>query len=412
MNDLYIIANFGEIFLKGGNIRDFEKRLFRNLKEQLEGGSGGAAATSKNFFEKVKFERKSGGSFWIKISSDLSEEEILKIEKIIAHTPGFANFYRAYFTESTLEKISELAVKLSKKELENKKIRDFGIFAERIEKNVDFSSKDVGMKVGSAVWKGLDADENKISVNLTNPDLAINIKIRNEKTFLFLEKQAGVGGLPVGSSGKAIAMFSGGIDSPVAAYLAMKRGLEITAIHFHSVPQTSPESIEKVKTLVNELKKYQKNIKLILVPILDIQKEIAKNCDEKLRLVLLRRMFLKVAQEINYREKIKAKAFITGDSLGQVASQTLENMIVTGEAVKNALLYRPLIAFDKIEIMDLARKIETYNISILPHDDSCSLFTPKKPETKANLSYTLSEEEKIDLEKLIPEVLEKIEVVG
>jgi len=258
----------------------------------------------------------------------------------------------------------------------------------------------------------LDADENKISVNLTNPDLAINIKIRNEKTFLFLEKQAGVGGLPVGSSGKAIAMFSGGIDSPVAAYLAMKRGLEITAIHFHSVPQTSPESIEKVKTLVNELRKYQKNIKLILVPILDIQKEIAKNCDEKLRLVLLRRMFLKVAQEINYREKIKAKAFITGDSLGQVASQTLENMIVTGEAVKNALLYRPLIAFDKIEIMDLARKIETYNISILPHDDSCSLFTPKKPETKANLSYTLSEEEKIDLEKLIPEVLEKIEVVG
>lgn len=400
MKELYIIANFGEIFLKGKNIRDFEKRLFINLKENLG-----------DFFEKVNFDRKSGGSFWIKLSSELLENEIKEIEKIVSNTPGFVNFYRAYFVESTLEKISELAVSLAKKELENKKIKDFGIFAERIDKGLDFSSKEVGIKVGSAVWKGIDADKNNISVNLTNPDLAINIKIRKEKTFVFLEKQKAVGGLPVGSSGKAIAMFSGGIDSPVAAYLAMKRGLEITAIHFHSVPQTSPESIEKVKSLVNELKKYQKNIKLILVPILDIQQEIAKNCDEKLRLVLLRRMFLKIAQEINYREKIKAKAFVTGDSLGQVASQTLENMTVTGQAVENALLYRPLIAFDKIEIMDLARKIGTYEISILPHDDSCSLFTPKNPETKANLNYTLSEEKKIGLEELILKVLEKIEVV-
>ena len=249
------------------------------------------------------------------------------------------------------------------------------------------------------------------AVNLSKPDFKINIKIRKEKSFIFTEVFQAIGGLPVGSSGKAIAMFSGGIDSPVAAFFGMKRGLEITAIHFHSVPKTSPKSIDKVKSLVQELKKYQKNIKLILVPILDIQQEIAKNCDSKLRLVLLRRAFLKIAQEINQREKIGAKTFITGDSLGQVASQTVENMIATGEAVQNALLFRPLIAFDKTEIITQAKKIDTYEISILPHDDSCSMFTPKNPETKANLNYTLSEEAKINLEKLIPEVLEKIEII-
>ncbi len=394
MNEKYLIANFGEIFLKGKNIRDFEKKLFENYKENLG-----------EFFEKMTFERKSGGSFWIKLDEKFKEEEIKKILEITKTTPGFATFYLAYFTESTIEALSKLAKEITKKELEKREIKNFGIFAERLEKGLDFSSKEVGQKVGSAVWDLIP------SVNLSNSELKINIKIRKEKSFIFTEVQRAVGGLPVGSSGKAIAMFSGGIDSPVAAFLAMKRGLEITAIHFHSVPQTSPESIEKVKSLVNKLKKYQKNIKLILVPILDIQKEIAKNCDEKLRLVLLRRMFLKVAQEINFREKIKAKAYITGDSLGQVASQTLENMIVTGEAIKDGLLYRPLIAFDKTKIIELGKKIGTYEISILPHDDSCSLFTPKRPETKANINYTLSEEEKINLEKLIPEVLEKIEII-
>ncbi len=416
MDEIYIVANFGEIFLKGKNIRDFERRLFRNLKESLEGGDGGgeaAAISQKNFFERVEFKRKSGGSFWIKLDKDLTEEEIQEIERRIFNTIGFATFYRAYFVESDLEKISALAVSLAEKEVEKRSggeaaapIQTFGIFAERLDKGFEFSSKEVGQKVGSAVWEKIQK-----KVDLSNPDLKINIKIRKEKSFIFLEKKEALGGLPVGSSGKAIAMFSGGIDSPVAAFFGMRRGLEITAIHFHSVPQTSPESIEKVKKLVNELKKYQKNIKLILVPILEIQEEIAKNCDPKLRLVLLRRIFLKIAEKINEQEKIGAKAYITGDSLGQVASQTLENMYVTEKAI-DGMIFRPLVSFDKTEIMNLAKKIGTYDISILPHDDSCSLFTPKNPETRANLNYTESEEVKVDLEKLIPEVLEKIEIIS
>lgn len=412
MNEIYIVANFGEIFLKGKNIRDFEKRLFNNLKESLEGRSGGEAAAQENFFERVEFTRKSGGSFWIKLNQDLKEEEIQEIENRIFRTIGFANFYRAYFTESNIEALSKLAVELAEREVERRSggeaaapINSFGIFAERLDKGLDFSSKEVGIKVGSDVWEKIQK-----KVNLTNPDLRINIKIRKEKSFIFLEKKEALGGLPVGSSGKAIAMFSGGIDSPVAAFFGMRRGLEITAIHFHSVPQTSPESIEKVKTLVNELKKYQKNIKLILVPILEIQQEIANKCDSKLRLVLLRRIFLKIAEKINEQEKIKARTYITGDSLGQVASQTLENMYVTEKAI-DAMIFRPLVAFDKTTIMDIARKIGTYEISILPHDDSCALFTPKNPETKANLNYTESEERKIDLEKLIPKVLENIEIL-
>jgi thiamine biosynthesis protein ThiI len=215
-----------------------------------------------------------------------------------------------------------------------------------------------------------------------------------------------VGGLPIGSSGEAIALFSGGIDSPVAAFLAMKRGLKITAVHFHSVPQTSKESIEKVKDLIKELSKFQSKIKLYLIPIIPIQKNIVKNCDRKLSIVLQRRMFFKMAEKVSKIEKEKfgknIQAFITGDSLGQVASQTLENMTTVSEVLdgKNKIIFRPLLTYDKREIMDLARKIRTLKISEKPHEDACSLFVPDKPETKANLEYTKKEEEKINQEIL------------
>jgi thiamine biosynthesis protein ThiI len=252
-------------------------------------------------------------------------------------------------------------------------------------------------------------------VNLDNPDLKINIKIKQNNSFIFLEKKQAVGGLPIGSGGEAIALFSGGIDSPVAAFLAMKRGLKITAVHFHSVPQTSEESIEKVKDLIKELSKFQKKIKLYLIPIIPVQKNIVKNCDRKLSIVLQRRMFFKIAKKISEIEKEKfgknIQAFITGDSLGQVASQTLENMATVSEVLdgKNKIIFRPLLTYDKREIMDLARKIGTLEISEKPHEDACSLFVPEKPETKANLEYTKKEEEKIDL-KILDEIIEKKEI--
>jgi thiamine biosynthesis protein ThiI len=228
---------------------------------------------------------------------------------------------------------------------------------------------------------------------------------------MFLDKKQAVGGLPIGSTGNAIALFSGGIDSPVAAYLAMKRGLRVTAVHFHSVPKTSPESIEKVKDLLKELSKFQKEIKLILIPIIPIQQDIVKNCDRKLSVVLQRRMYFKIAEKVSKNEGKNIQAFITGDSLGQVASQTLENMATVSEVLdgKNKVIFRPLLTYDKKEIMDLARRIGTLEISEKPHEDSCSLFVPKNPETKADLVYTKKEENKIDL-KIIDDIISQKEV--
>lgn len=248
-------------------------------------------------------------------------------------------------------------------------------------------------------------------MNLDNPDLKINIKIKKENSFIFLEKKQAVGGLPIGTSGKAMALFSGGIDSPVSAFLAMKRGLEITALHFHSVPKTRPESIEKVKDLVKELSKFQKNIKLYLIPIIPVQKNIVQNCDRKLSVVLQRRMYLRIAEKISNLEIKNIQAFITGDSLGQVASQTLENITTVSQVFdgKNKIIFRPLLTFDKKEIVDLARNIGTLEISEKPHEDSCSLFVPKNPETRADLEYTRKEEKKIDL-NILDEVIKDREV--
>lgn len=401
--NLYIVGNFGEIFLKGGNIRFFEEKLLSNFLEKVG-----------ELKKKIKFEKKSGGAFFMKLDEKISEEEILEIENIVKNTPGFATYYRAFFCKTDLEEIKKTAIFVVEN-FAKKNIKTFGIATDKTDSGVKIKSRDVNVEVGSAVWEFFKNNGEEKKVNLDNPDLKINIKIKQNNSFIFLEKKQAVGGLPISSSGEAIALFSGGIDSPVAAFLAMKRGLKITAVHFHSVPQTNEESIEKVKDLVRELGKFQKKIKLYLIPIIPVQKNIVKNCDRKLSIVLQRRMFFKIAEKISSIEKEKSgkniQAFITGDSLGQVASQTLENMVTVSEVLdgENKIIFRPLITFDKREIMDLARKIGTLEISEKPHEDACSLFVPEKPETKSNLEYTKKEEKKIDL-KILEEVIEKKEI--
>ena len=397
MENVYIVANFGEIFLKGKNISFFEKKLLKNLEMNLGG-----------FLSKVKFEKKAGGSFYIKLGSDLKEEEILEIEEIIKNTSGFVSFYRAYFTKSNLEDLKKLASDLTKEEYKkNSQIKTFAVSSARIDKEADFGSKEANIKVGSAVWEILEKEGVDVSVNLNNPDLKINIKIKKDISFIYTKKQRAIGGFPVGSMGKAVVFFSGGIDSPVAGFLAQKRGLEIIAVHFHSFPKTDRKSIEKVKDLVQVLTKYQKNIKLYLIPIIPVQQDIVENTERKLAIVLQRRAFMKIGQKVAKKEGIKA--FVTGDSLGQVASQTLENLSVVSEASENIIL-RPLIGFDKIEIIEIARKIGTLEISQLPHEDACSLFVPDSPETKAILSFTKGQEEKLDV-SLLEEVYNNAEIL-
>jgi len=215
-----------------------------------------------------------------------------------------------------------------------------------------------------------------------------------------------LGGLPVGVSGKAISLLSGGIDSPVASFLAMKRGLNLIFLHFHALPYTDKASVEKVKKIVEILKKFQSKLKLYLIPFAKIQKEILLKTPSSLRVIFYRRMMLRIAEKIAEKEKVKA--IITGENLGQVASQTLENLKVIEKATK-LLVLRPLIGEDKLEIIEKAKKIGTYDISILPHQDCCSRFVPEHPETKANLEIVEKAERKLKVEDLIKKALTNLE---
>ncbi len=390
MTSKVLIINFEEIYLKGKNQKVFIKQLVRNLKRKLA-----------PYKEYLAFSRAHGGSYFIEIIQEIPDETLEKIVYTVKNTPGITGFYVADTSGITMEEITEKTLEHVARYTAD--FDSFAVISKRINKSVPFNSMEVGRHVGSAI----NVAFNK-KVDLTNPDFKLRIKVRGKYAIIYSKIIQGVGGLPVGTSGKAIAMLSGGIDSPVSTFMAMNRGLHITAAHFHSVPKTSPQSIEKVKMLTKKLTDYQGQIKLLLIPVLEIQEAIATRTDSRLRLILLRRIMLKVANVLAEQER--AKAIITGDSLGQVASQTLENMKATEDAT-DLLVIRPLVALDKKTIINIAEEIGTFDISILPHDDACSMFTPKSPETKANLKYVLEQCAKLDVENLVNNALEKMEEV-
>ncbi len=382
--------------MKGKNIHIFEKKLLDNFLIKIP----------SQIKDKIQIKKKRGGSIFIYLK-DINKKEKENLKIIAGNTPGFSTYFFAYFLPTELGKIQEASILLAK-EFNNSKIRTFGIKTEKIEKGVELKTQTINQEVGSTVYKFLKKENGKIDVNLDNPDLRVCIKVNKKETFLWIKKFNGAGGLPVGSTGRAISFLSGGIDSPVASFLALKRGLELVAVHFHSVPQTSQKSIEKVKKLLKEISKFQGNIKLYLIPIIDIQKDIVENAKREYSIILQRRLFFKIGEKISKIEK--TKAFVTGDSLGQVASQTLENLTNVSLVTKQ-FIYRPLIALDKIEIMNIARKINTLKISEEPHEDACSLFTPKKPVTKSLLSIIKNEEEKTD-SNLLDEAIKKAKIIN
>ena len=243
-------------------------------------------------------------------------------------------------------------------------------------------------------------------VNLKNPDANLFIEIVQDYSFLYLDKIKGRGGLPVGVGGKGLVLISGGIDSPVAAFLAMKRGIKISLIHFHSFPYTDQESIEKVKRIVKILNNFQFRLKLYLCPFADIQNEILLNVPAKLRVILYKRMMLKIAEKVAEKEKIET--FITGENVGQVASQTIENIKVI-QSASDKLILRPLICQDKEEIIDKAKDIGTFDISILPHQDCCTRFVPRHPATKARLKDVEIAEQKLNIKELVEKSIQDME---
>ncbi len=370
------VCHYGEVALKGKNRRFFEKRLVFNIKEVFPG---------------AKISNPRGRIVLIGEEEGMDE----KLRKI----PGIEYFFIANVVPSSLEKIKERTVSL----MEKADFENFRITVKRADKSFPVSSQDLSVILGEEVRKKTGK-----KVDLKSPDKNCFLEITLKETYIYFEKIKGVGGLPVGTGGKAVSLLSGGIDSPVASFRMIKRGMKNVFLHFHAYPATSKQSIDKTKRIVKTLSSFQGKSTLYLVPFNEIQKEIMIGTSEKMRVLLYRRFMMRIGEEIAKKEK--AKAIVTGESLGQVASQTVENLTVT-EEVLSIPVFRPLIGHNKEEIVSEAKEIETYNISILPEEDCCVRFLPKSPETKGKIADAKKEEENLEVERITREALEKTEKV-
>ena len=379
----HILCHYSEIGLKGKNRRYFENKLKDNLSYSLRSACSGCVESVKRLYGRILI-----------CLSEKGQKSLNEIEETLTNVFGAAYFALAIETELDLDKIKKSALEVLSKE----KFTTFRITARRSNQQFLYSAQKINEEVGAAVVENLGK-----KVNLSEPEMTCFIDILQDAAYLYLEKIQGPGGLPVGVSGKVVSLISGGIDSPVAAYYLLKRGAQVIFLHFHSVPYTNRASIEKVREVVRVLNKFQMKGKLILAELAPIQREIMTATDQKFRVILYRRFMFRIAEAI--AKKVRATAIITGESLGQVASQTLENMGVIEEVTKLPVL-RPLVGMDKQEIINRAITIGTYDISIQPEQDCCSLFVPKHPATKASLEAVLLNEKNLNIKELVKNSLE------
>lgn len=379
-----IIIRYAEIHLKGKNRGFFEKLLVENIELALS-----------KFKAKLKH---ISGRYIVYNFQNKDEKSILNVLEKIS---GIFSFSPAIEFSSTYENIAQYA-----KELSKNLTGTFKVETNRADKTFPLNSMLVSKQIGEECLK----NNPKLKVDVIKPDNIINIDIReNGSSYIFTKTQLGMGGMPVGSSGNGLLLLSGGIDSPVAGYLMAKRGVKLSALHFHSFPYTSPQAKEKVIELAKKLTDYSGNINLHIISVTKIQQEIHKKCKADYMITLLRRFMFRIAEKIakdnNY------KMIITGENLGQVASQTIESMTVVENVIENTVIARPLIAFDKVEIIDLSKKINTYDISIQPYEDCCTVFLPRNPVTRPKLEHVLREEVKLDVELLIEEAMNTAEII-
>lgn len=378
-----ILLRFGELYLKGNNRRIFENILIKNIDYALQD-------------EEYKF-HETFGRYIISNYNEAREEQIVeKLKKVF----GLYSLSLADEVDATLDAIDEKVKAL------NCSGKTFKVFVKRADKSFPMSSMDLAKELGGEVLKN-NPDS---SVDLYNPQVEIHIDIRlNKKAYIFSETIKCQGGLPLGSSGKGLLLLSGGIDSPVSGYLIAKRGLKIDALHFHSYPYTSLEAKEKVIELAKELKSYVGGFNLHIVSFTKVQEAIHMNCTPEYMITIMRRIMMRVAEEICKQNSLGA--IVTGESLGQVASQTMQSMTVTGNVVKSLPIFRPCIAMDKEEIMKIAEEIGTYKTSILPYEDCCTVFLPKNPVIKPTIEKAEKEEGYLNIDELVRECLQTEEII-
>lgn len=377
-----VLIHYSEIGLKGANRKTFERQLAKNINRTLKGVLD---TPLKQIY----------GRFVIPLPDEFRWEPIQnRLSKVI----GLAHYSLAVVLPQNMETICQVAAEV----MERMDFQSFRVTVRRIQKKFPMNSDKIAAEVGAAIQKVTGK-----RVDLKNPEATCFVDIVEDMALLYTVKYPGIRGLPVGSSEQAVSLLSSGIDSPVASWKIMTRGVHLTFVHFHSAPYTSPASINNTKRLVEVLTQYQLTSRLYCIPFLEVQQHIMMNASPAYRVVLYRRSMLRMAQQI--ATQLKVPALVTGESIGQVASQTLTNIRVISEVAELPIL-RPLSGSEKEEIIRLAREIGTYDISIEPYEDCCSLFVPQHPVTKANLDSVHQMEEKMELLPLEKKAVESAEV--
>lgn len=383
--DKVIVIRFGEIYLKGKNRNYFEKQLVKNIKYKLF-----------KFDCKFTFGRS---RYLVENYNQQDEESIINSLKTVF---GIHSLSVARLISSEYSKILDIA-----KEISSDK-GSFRVNANRADKSYPLTSVQLAAKLGGDLLLAIP----KLTVDLHKPDFVINVDVREGNiAFVYSDKVMGAGGMPVGCAGQGLLLLSGGIDSPVAGFMMAKRGMCLDALHFHSYPYTSDLAKEKVIELAKIMQTYCGKIKLYCVSATKIQEEIHKNCDESYMITILRRFMMLIAEKVALLKK--CGCIVNGESLGQVASQTLESITLTNSMVKDLPVFRPLIGMDKQEIIDISERIGTYSTSILPYEDCCTVFLPENPATRPSLCKVLLEEQKIkNYNELIEEAIANLEIIN
>lgn len=378
MRKLVLIKYAPEIFLKGLNRNKFEKKLRNNIESVLEG---------------LEYEFINDMNRWFLYGPDI-EEIINRASKV------FGVFEVCIVTEvdADLEAINKQA----EIEMKESSFDTFKVETNRANKKFEMNSLEVSRAVGAYILKNVP----NVTVDVHKPKQIINVEIR-ERAYVYSKRIKAIGGLPYGMNGSTMLMLSGGIDSPVAGYMMARRGVELSCVYYHSHPYTSERAKEKVKDLARILKGYTGAIKLYVVPFTDIQMQIIDRCREDELTIIMRRFMMRIACKL--AEINGVHSVTTGESIGQVASQTMEGLVVSDDA-SDRPVFRPLISMDKVDIMDISREIGTYETSILPYEDCCTIFVPKHPKTKPNLIQMRKSEGLLEVEQLVEEAIKNMEV--
>lgn len=381
------IVRCGEVALKGMNKPYFERVLLERVRNAIASWDNDS--------------HWNGGLMLVRIGGDVPvDDAVRKLSNVF----GVATVSPAISVEKDMDAIGEAAEAFVRDLRKEEDIRTFKVKAKRADKSFPVQSPEIGAMVGGSILSGVP----DIRVDVHEPDLKLFVDVRREAAYIYRDKIKGFGGLPLGTNGKGLILMSGGIDSPVAAFMMAKRGMRIEAVHFHSYPYTSKRAQRKVEDLCRVLAGYMGTITMHVINLLPIQEEIVKNCPEDETTILVRRFMMRIAEEV--AKKTRNMMLITGEDLGQVASQTAEALVVTDNVV-NMPVMRPLIAMDKVDIMDKAKEIGTYDLSIQPYEDCCTVFLPKHPVTKPKLDRIEKSESALDVEELVRAAVDSDEIV-